>query len=53
MVASLEACNLKDLNSIITGALKNWANHNIIKCPVDKKYCNSKELYNNCSRATP
>ncbi len=41
----------KDLTSIVTEALSNWTNQNITKCPIDTKYCNSKEPCNNCCRA--
>jgi len=51
MLAVLKSHSNKDLTSIITEALATWTNHNIIKCPVDTKYCNSNEPCNNCSRA--
>jgi hypothetical protein len=53
MIALLGSYRTKDLNSIIIEALTNWTNQNIIKCPIDKRFCNNKEPCNNCTRAKP
>ena len=43
----------KDINSIMTEALRQWVRQNLMKCPIDEKYCTSKEPCNNCSRIKP
>ncbi|HUK85732.1 MAG TPA: hypothetical protein VLU95_07705 [Candidatus Acidoferrum sp.] len=50
-LAILKTHSDKDLTSIVTEALSNWTNQNIAKCPIDKKYCTSKEPCNNCCKA--
>jgi hypothetical protein len=51
ILAQLKNHSDRDLNSIVTEALSNWTNQNTVKCPIDTKYCNSKEPCNNCPKA--
>lgn len=51
VLALLRSHTNKDLTSIIMEALSNWTNQNITKCPIDTKYCTSKEPCNNCWKA--
>ena len=50
ILALLKSHSDKDLTLIVMEALSNWTNKNITKCPIDTKYCNSKEPCNNCSK---
>ena len=41
----------KDVTSIVAEALDKWTRENIFRCPIDEKFCFSKEPCNSCQKA--
>ena len=50
LVCLINSSTKKDISSVMTEALNQWAKQNITKCPIDEKYCTSKEPCNSCSK---
>ena len=50
LVCLITSSTTKDISSIVTEALSQWARQNLIKCPIDEKYCTNKEPCNHCPK---
>ena len=47
-VCLLKSYTERDVSSIVTEALNKWIKQNILVCPVNGKYCVSREPCNSC-----